>query len=285
LETIEDRDITSIFVVAEPATKRTNEIIDIIANNVTGVIYLKKGVKKIVGKYYGGSVVITPNVGHTEGQFSDTYKIEPYRGIIVELPEQLPKVAKKVTESEEFIREYDVTENEPAEQVTEKENNPEQSQRPARNVININAPNVYSYNDFSLILNNQIALFKSAGQRFNLVAFSVSKALLEEKNISFDQVKAAIIEATERREKVCYIDDIVLVLIPRSTDDRVTQFVFTVKEKLISYNFPEEDFNYAIKLFNYEVDDKLDRADTILDYLTSPTTTENLYISMLDFLR
>jgi KaiC/GvpD/RAD55 family RecA-like ATPase len=284
LETIEDRDITSIFVVAEPATKRTNEIIDVIANNVTGVIYLKKGVKKISGKYYGGSVVITPNVGHTEGQFSDTYKIEPYRGVIVDLPDQLPIVEKQVDETEEFVREYDVAENEPA-ATTVTENKPEPAQRPKRSVININAPNVYSYNDFSLILNNQIALFKSAGQRFNLVSFSVSKALLEEKNISFDQVKAAIIEATERREKVCYIDDIVLVLIPRSTDDRVAQFVLSVKDKLISYDFPEEDFNFAIKLFNYEVDDKLDRADTILDYLTSPTTTENLYISMLDFLK
>ena len=285
LETIEDRDITSIFVVAEPATKRTNEIIDVIANNVTGVIYLKKGVKKIAGKYYGGTVVITPNVGHTEGQFSDTYKIEPYQGVIVELSDQVPTVEKQVTESEDFVREYDITENEPVEQTTLKENKPEIPQKSTKNIVNINAANVYSYNDFSLILNNQIALFKSAGQKFNLVSFSVSKALLETKNISFVQIKAAIVEATERREKVCYIDDIVLVLIPRSTDDRVAEFILDVKAKLISYGFQEEDINSVVKLFNYEVDDQLDRADTILEYLTSPTTTDNLYISLSDFLK
>jgi len=285
LETIEDRDITSIFVVAEPATKRTNEIIDVIANNVTGVIYLKKGVKKIAGKYYGGTVVITPNVGHTEGQFSDTYKIEPYQGVIVEFSDQVSTVEKQVTESEDFVREYDITENEPVEQTTLKENKPEIPQKSTKNIVNINAANVYSYNDFSLILNNQIALFKSAGQKFNLVSFSVSKALLETKNISFVQIKAAIVEATERREKVCYIDDIVLVLIPRSTDDRVAEFILDVKAKLISYGFQEEDINSVVKLFNYEVDDQLDRADTILEYLTSPTTTDNLYISLSDFLK
>ncbi len=280
LESIEDRDITSIYVVAEPATKRTNEIVDVIANNVTGVIYLKKGVKKVGGRFYGGTVVITPNIGHTEGQFSDTYKIEPYRGVIVELGEGVSIVSDTSEAEENVISKYDVPEDE----ISSTSESVETAKPEKRKVININAPNVYTYNDFSLILNNQIALFKSAGQKFNIISFSLSKALLEEKNISFDEIKAAVVEASERKEKICYIDDIILVLIPRSTDERVFNFVVEIKEKLFSYGISEEDFSYAVRLFNYEVDSKLDKAETIIDYLTSPTTTENLYVPIVDFL-
>ncbi len=133
-------------------------------------------------------------------------------------------------------------------------------------------------------MNNQIALYKSAGQKFNLIAFSVSRVLVEEKNISFDQIKAAVIEASERKEKICYIDDVILVLIPRSTDERVFQFVSAIKEKLVSYGIPEDVALALIKLFNYEVDDKLDKAETIVEYLTSTTTTENLYLPLTEFL-
>ncbi len=283
LESIEDRDITSIFIVSEPATKRTNEIVEVIANNVTGVIYLKKGVKKIAGKFYGGTVVITPNIGHTEGQFSETYKIEPYRGVVVELEEAPPRIVEKEAETD-IISQYDVVEEESLEKSEDSVSAVAVEKAAVKKVVNIHAPNVYSYNDFSLILNNQIALYKSAGQKFNLIAFSVSRVLVEEKNISFDQIKAAVIEASERKEKICYIDDVILVLIPRSTDERVFQFVSAIKEKLVSYGIPEDVALALIKLFNYEVDDKLDKAETIVEYLTSTTTTENLYLPLTEFL-
>ena len=283
LESIEDRDITSIFIVSEPATKRTNEIVEIIANNVTGVIYLKKGVKKISGKFYGGTVVITPNIGHTEGQFSETYKIEPYKGVVVDLAETPPRVVEAEPEPD-IISKYDVAHDKtevPDNIIVEEKR---EENQPVKKVVNIYAPNVYSYNDFSLILNNQIALFKSAGQKFNLIAFSVSRVLIEEKNISFDQIKAAVIEASERKEKICYIDDVILVLIPSSTDERVFEFVSTMRDKLYLYGIQKDVVNALIKLFNYEVDNKLDRAETIIDYLTSTTTTENLYLPLGEFL-
>ncbi len=283
LESIEDRDITSIFIVSEPATKRTNEIVEIIANNVTGVIYLKKGVKKISGKFYGGTVVITPNIGHTEGQFSETYKIEPYKGVVVDLAETPPRVVEAEPEPD-IISKYDVAHDKtevPDNIIVEEKR---EENQPVKKVVNIYAPNVYSYNDFSLILNNQIALFKSAGQKFNLIAFSVSRVLIEVKNISFDQIKAAVIEASERKEKICYIDDVILVLIPSSTDERVFEFVSTMRDKLYLYGIQKDVVNALIKLFNYEVDNKLDRAETIIDYLTSTTTTENLYLPLGEFL-
>ncbi len=283
LESIEDRDITSIFIVSEPATKRTNEIVEIIANNVTGVIYLKKGVKKISGKFYGGTVVITPNIGHTEGQFSETYKIVPYKGVVVDLAETPPRKVEAEPKPD-LISKYDVAQEDtevPKENIVEE--TPVEKQ-PVKKIVNIYAPNVYSYNDFSLILNNQIALFKSAGQKFNLIAFSVSRVLIEEKNISFDQIKSAVIEASERKEKICYIGDVILVLIPSSTDERVFEFVSIVRDKLLSHGIRKDIADVLIKLFNYEVDDKLDRAETIIDYLTSTTTTENLYLPLGEFL-
>jgi len=42
LETIEEKDITSLFVIGEPATQRAQSIVDIVTNYVTAVIQLKK---------------------------------------------------------------------------------------------------------------------------------------------------------------------------------------------------------------------------------------------------
>ncbi len=296
LEEIEDRDITSMFIIAEPAAKKANEIVDTVVSLVTGVIYLKKETRKIDKKYYGGTVIITPNVGHTEGQFSEQYKITPYKGVLVDLEDEEENLS--VTEVENRAKQniphiYDA----PAEEVyardlhggdsSEEENvrktNFDTSVQPHK-IVNVNAANVYNYNDFSLIINNQIVLFRSTGEKFNILSFAVSMVLLEAKGISLEQIKAVIVSATKRREKICYIGDLTLVLIPHSTDERIMEIVSEIYSGVLSLGFSENEMENLIRLFNYEIDENLDRAETILDYLTSPTTTENLYISIKDFL-
>ncbi len=290
LEEIEDRDITSFFVIAEPATKRTNEIVDTVVNLVTGVIYLKKEPRKIDKKYYGGTVIITPNVGHTEGQFSERYKIAPYRGVMVdedELDAREPEIAPEPVEppvydtpSPEEVYARDLHETVPRQNETPSE----QSFVPKKKVVNVNAANVYNFNDFSLIINNQIVLFKTTGEKFNIISFAFSVPLLENKGISLEEIKAIIIAATKRREKICYIGDLTLVLVPHSSDERIYEIVSEIHQSLIDLGLTKDEIRRVMRLFNYEIDENLDRAETILDYLTSPTTTENLYVSITDFL-
>ncbi len=83
LEYIEDHDITSMFVISEPATQKASSIVDGLSQFVTGVIQMKKEAKK-TERFHGGLVSILPNVGHTEGQFTAEYRIEPYKGITTE---------------------------------------------------------------------------------------------------------------------------------------------------------------------------------------------------------
>jgi KaiC/GvpD/RAD55 family RecA-like ATPase len=167
LETIEEKNITSLFVVGEPATQKTNSIIEILASYVTGVIYLQKTAGKFETRYDGGQVTITPNVGHTEGQFSTRYRIEPFKGVTVEptVPET-PKKNETAGPKKEFNGENKNTE---MSSLSMKQNYSIPSEP-------YSFSNVYSYNDFILLLNNQIALFKSTGQLFNLISFKLDPA-------------------------------------------------------------------------------------------------------------
>ncbi len=91
IEAIEERNITSFFVVGEPATQKTEEIIDILRDNSTGTISIHKLNEKIHGKYHGGIISIIPNVGHTEGEFQSEFWIEPKVGFLV-VPSDEPEM-------------------------------------------------------------------------------------------------------------------------------------------------------------------------------------------------
>jgi len=78
LEYIEENDITSMFVISEPATQKANSIVEGLTQFVTGVVQMKKEGQK-ADRFQGGTISIIPNVGHTEGQFTSEYRIEPWR--------------------------------------------------------------------------------------------------------------------------------------------------------------------------------------------------------------
>lgn len=84
-EKIEDQGITSLFVLSEPATSATQAIVDILAEKSTGLVYLKKEDEQ----ERFGEMIITPNIGHTEGQFKTRYKIEPYIGVTTDIKKQV----------------------------------------------------------------------------------------------------------------------------------------------------------------------------------------------------
>lgn len=83
-EPVEDEGITSLFILSEPATPAAKGIIDTIAGSSTGIIKLKK--KETESKrLYGGIITITPHIGHTEGEYTGNYLIEPNKGVTSEL--------------------------------------------------------------------------------------------------------------------------------------------------------------------------------------------------------
>ena len=254
LETIEERDITSLFLVGEPATQKAQSIVDVLTQYVTGMIYLKKGQDKTDARFHGGRVIITPNVGHTEGQFAASYRIEPYSGVTVDIAPPAADEGKKSIP-------YD--EKRPAK--------PAPYDAPAESFA---FSNLYNYNDFLLILNNQIAPYKSTGQTFNLVSFKLDPAAQVRGLLSVNQLQNSIRMATNKKDKICVVENKVIVLLVRGNMKSAIDIMTNVQNSL-----PSNDPNYIkavvdyISIFNLEVDERVDNAEKMLDLIL---TAENL---------
>lgn len=85
-EKIENLGITSLFILNEPVTPAAKTIVDILAEKSTGVVFLKKEDEE----ENLGEMIITPNIGHTEGQFKARYRIEPYLGVTINPKKHIP---------------------------------------------------------------------------------------------------------------------------------------------------------------------------------------------------
>jgi KaiC/GvpD/RAD55 family RecA-like ATPase len=260
LETIEDKDITSLFIVGEPATQRAKGIIDTITQYITGSVTLQKKDEKIAGKYFGGLVVITPNVGHTEGQFTATYIIEPNKGVTVE--SAMPKKTGIINKPEvKPIAGADVS--------------PEA----------YSYSNIYNYGDFLLILNNQIGLFKSTGQTFNLVAIKLEEAAIMKGLLTLTQLQNAVKFSVDKKDKICVVDDKVLVLLIRSDQSSANKLMTTLKRNLPG---ADPDFLNAalenISVLNIEIDEKIDNADNMMEYVLSAENESNqIYVPITKY--
>lgn len=263
LETIEEKNITSLFVVGEPATQKTNSIIEILASYVTGVIYLQKTANKFETRYDGGQVTITPNVGHTEGQFSAHYKIEPFKGVTVELSpggNVLKNDFQNTTKEIAPPQIHDFS-NQPLKQNYSVPSEP------------YSFSNIYNYNDFVLLLNNQIALYKSTGQSFNLISFKLDPASQVKGLLSINQLQNAVRQSSNKKDKICVIDNKILVLLIKGNLKGAIDLMSGVQN-----NLPSQDQNYIqtvleyISIFNVEVDERIENAENMMDVVM---TAEN----------
>lgn len=265
LETIEEQDITSFFILGEPATDKAQAIVNVVCQYVTGLIHLKKLPNKINNKYHGGEVTITPNVGHTEGQFNFKYQIEPFKGVT--LADEPKFVAPRIAPAPLFPPAEPKISRIPAIQAI----TPHASQEPASTVARDLFNNVYSYNDFQLILNNQIALFKSTGQTFSLAAIKLDPAAQINGLLTINQLQNSIKVSAERKDKICLNDNIVLVLLVRSMQNSVSNLLSTIQQ-----NLPSTDEKYIeavlqyISVYNIEANANIDNAESILQNILSP---------------
>lgn len=270
LEYIEERDISSLFLVGEPATTKAEEIVDSLAQYVTGLIYLKKSDQKSEDRFQGGHVTISPNVGHTEGQFTSQYRIEPYKGVTTDF------------EKPNFKTQY---EEKKVSGLTPKSTPVQQIKKRGYQSEPYTFSNVYNYNDFQLILNNQIALYQSTGQTFNLVSFKLDPAAQVKGLLTVNQLKSAIRLATDKKDKLCTIDNKIVVLLVKSETKNVINLIQNVQA-----NLPSEDPDYIeavlqyISIFTLEVDEKVDNAENLMNYvLNADTAQEDSYTPLTKY--
>ncbi|MEG8945522.1 RAD55 family ATPase [Rosettibacter firmus] len=255
IEAIEERDITSLFIISEPATQKAYSIVEGISQFVTGIIHLKKETGK--ERLQGGIVTITPNVGHTEGEFSSEYRIVPNKGVTTEfIKEPLP--------TEEYDNSFTKTK-------TRNFTTPTRVEMPSEPYA---FSNVYNYQDFLLILNNQIALYKSTGQSFNLVAFRLDPVAQVRGLLTINQLQNAIRLSTSKRDKICVIENKVLVLLVKGSLKGVVDLITNVQN-----NLPSKDPAYLnavidyISIFNLTVDESIENAESMMEFVLSAETS------------
>ncbi len=217
VESIEDAGITSLFSLGEPANPASQSIVDLLLLNATGVINLQKK-SDVVDKYHSGIMTITPNVGHTEGKFSSNYFIEPDKGIIVDF-----KPPHKV----EQVSEYN-------------EGNSTDMYKSLSEIMDseeaITISNVYSLEDFELIVNNQIAYYKITGKIFQLVSLRLDERALPRNLITLNQLRNAVRLSTNKKDKICTVGNNILVLISSEFKNAVPDLVTKIKSNLPNNN-------------------------------------------------
>ncbi len=249
-EKIEDSGITSLFVLGEPAAPASRLILDSINLAATGVIHLQKQTDSF-DRTKGGTITISPNIGHTEGKFKAGYYIEPYKGITTDF-----QPIKRKSTGERIV----ILEDEKYKSLAEMNIPP----------VNYSLSNFYSIDDFSLIINNQIALFKSTSQTFRILAIKFSGDPRNADLLSINQLHSAVRLAIDRKDKVCVVGNKILVLITKDDQRSISNFISRLKHNLPVF---DEDQLYEIlkRIFIYaiKVNAETQNADDLLNELLS----------------
>ncbi len=242
-EQIEDLGVTSLLAIREPASASTQMIFNILNTYATGVIQLYKETDSN-GSTKSGIIDIQPNIGHTEGRFKAHYSIEPYKGITTDF--KIPKTKEKEKTFEKIGNYIPLSEIKTSgEEIT--------------------IPNFYSLDDFKLILNNQIAMYKTTGQVFTLVSFKLASKENRNSSLTINQLKNVIRISAERKDKICQVDDQICVLLVKEDPKSVSDFITKIKLNLPTDETSERDLMASDVFFYYlKVSDNFDNADQML---------------------
>lgn len=245
-ETIENEGVTSLFVLGDPATPAANSIADTLALNSTGILYLSK--QELPEEVSGGKITITPNIGHTQGKFSAHYHLEPDKGIVDDYLSRKKKTrTTAVTESGlqyQSLAELGI----PAENYT--------------------FTSFYNLNDFQLILNNQIALYRSTGQVFTLLSFRLDPEADKMELLTINQLMNSIRLSADKKDKICLISNNVVVMITKEDASSISKFLSRIQG-----NLPGTDPEYIekvvplISVLALRVDETVKNAEDMINRL------------------
>jgi len=266
VEKIEDKNITSLFILAEPATPVAQMIVDSVVQYSTAVIYLQKKSEE-ESNTPGGRATITPNIGHTEGQFVSDYFIEPYKGVTFTYEEK-----PKMKSQSPFEDGSQSNNGLPDLSKLKKPNGSNKKFTPLTNVDPVpdrfSFSNLYELNEFKLILNNQIALYKSTGQPFVVLALRLAPDAEKHKLLTINQLQNTIRLSTDKKDKICVVDNNIILLMSKADEKAVNMMVSKIKS-----NLPYTDPAYVdvmmqhIYSFTYFVDENVQNADFIFSEL------------------
>lgn len=224
IDYIEEKGITSLFILSEPVTQAANKIVSSLLSLSTGHIVLEKE-EGLINKNNPGKIKITPNVGHVEGEFACNYYIEPDKGIQVDY---LPEISVREISSVDDRRSSYLSLTDISQAQT-----------------NIAPLSYYSVEDFKLLLNNQIAYYRETCKESTLVAVKLDETALNNKLITIDQLASAINLFIDKKDKICILKNIVLILFTKEDKDANSLV------PLIINNLPKGSAQYLNKVTKF----------------------------------
>ncbi len=249
IEAIEDYGVTSLFVVGDPITPSAKKIVDTLAVHSTGIIYLQKkdnGENKLAS----GIMAITPNIGHSEGKFKSNYTILPGKGF------------NFTSQSFTSSRYYSNGQRTMAES---KYKSLSEITTPKEEYL---VSNLYGYEDFKLIINNQIAFYKSTGQEFTLVSFRLDEAAEQTNYLSINQLRNAVRLSIEKKDKMCVVSNKVIVLAAKEDQKDITSLIARVKSNLLVQDNAEMlKALSCISVYALRVDESVNTSEDLLKEL------------------
>lgn len=249
IESIEDLGVTSLFVIGDPVTASSKKIVEVLDNHSTGIIYLQKN-ENDKDKFTSGIMTISPNIGHSEGKFEADYSIVPGKGI--------DAAGQSYTSSRYYTNGQSV---------------PTESKYKALSEISTPKEeylisNLYDYKDFILIVNNQIALFKSTGQAFTLVSFRIDENAEKTGLLSINQLKNAVRLATEKKDKICSAANKVIVMLTKEDQKDITGLIYRVKSNLVTEDsLLGNKMLASISVYALRVDESVKSSEDMLNEL------------------
>lgn len=248
-ESIEDLGATSLILLGDPVTAAAKKVVDILADHSTGILYLQSNDDE-EDKLTSGTLIITPNAGHAEGKFKAAYNILPGKGFNFNM--------KNFTASKNYGNGHSLS-----------------TESKYKSLSDINVPrddyqvsNLYSYEDFTLFVNNQIAYYKSTGQVFTIVSFKIDETSEKNGVVSINQVKNAVRLSIERKDKICVVSNKILVLLTKEDQKDITGLISKVKGNLlIADNSELSRLLSYIQVYALRVDETVQTAEDLLNEL------------------
>jgi circadian clock protein KaiC len=255
-EVIEDFGATSIVVLGDPITSAAKRIVDILASHSTGIIYLQKG-NNGDSRVPSGIMAITPNMGHSEGKFKSNYAIIPGKGFSFG--------SKNFTSSRYYS-------NGQSASVESKYKSLSEITTPKEEYL---VSNLYSYEDFNLIVNNQIAFYKSTGQVFTLVSLKIDESAEKDGIISLNQLRNAVRLSVEKKDKLCVVSNKIIILLTKEDQKDITGLIARVKSNLYAENNSEMMKQLShILVYAIRVDESVNTSEDLMKELRTDELKE-----------
>jgi circadian clock protein KaiC len=143
--------------------------------------------------------------------------------------------------------------------------------------------NLYSYEDFNLIINNQIAFYKSTGQIFTLVAFKVDEIAEKEGVLTMNQLRNAIRLSIEKKDKMCAVSNKIIVLLTKEDQKDITGLISRVRSNLSANdNYLFMKILSSISVYALRVDESVNKSDDLLKELRSDELKAKNVVGSID---